>query len=161
MPFQGDLIRRIREAKGWTQSELAERSGVACGRISKYEAGKETARSENLERLIESLDVTSDLILGLEAIEPTAGLERVVSEQALRALGRRQKRGPRKLGRLRRVLDHPHAPRTAEGWRHLVEMFALFQGRPLPTRESARIIRLGSRHFGRRGANRKHLADVP
>jgi len=34
-------VKSLREARGWTQRELATRSGVAQGQISAWEAGRQ------------------------------------------------------------------------------------------------------------------------
>lgn len=36
----GRRIKQLREAKGWTQEELAERSGVSAQAVSHYETGR-------------------------------------------------------------------------------------------------------------------------
>lgn len=37
---RGDRIRMLREARGWTQSDLAQRCGISQSHISEIEAGK-------------------------------------------------------------------------------------------------------------------------
>ncbi len=48
----GEVIRMLRELKGWTQAELAERSGISTTNISllenaKVEIGKEARRTNS------------------------------------------------------------------------------------------------------------------
>ena len=37
---RGDRIRTLREGRGWTQSDLAQRSGISQSHISEIESGK-------------------------------------------------------------------------------------------------------------------------
>ena len=59
-----DIYKRIgfnllkqRRLKGWTQEQLAERSGVSRSRISKMENGKENFNIESLFLIAQSLEI--------------------------------------------------------------------------------------------------------
>lgn len=59
-----DIYKRIgfnllkqRRLKGWTQEQLAERSGVSRSRISKMENGKENFNIESLFLTAQSLEI--------------------------------------------------------------------------------------------------------
>ena len=59
-----DIYKRIgfnllkqRRLKGWTQEQLAERSGVSRSRISKMENGKENFNIESLFSIAQSLEI--------------------------------------------------------------------------------------------------------
>jgi transcriptional regulator with XRE-family HTH domain len=39
MQTMGERIRLLREARGWTQAELAERVGVSRGAVAQWEGG--------------------------------------------------------------------------------------------------------------------------
>ena len=59
-----DIYKRIgfnllkkRRLKGWTQEQLAEKSGVSRSRISKIEYGKENFYIESLFLLAQSLEI--------------------------------------------------------------------------------------------------------
>ena len=59
-----DIYKRIgfnllkqRRLKGWTQEQLAERSGVSRSRISKMENGKENFNIESLCLIAQSLEI--------------------------------------------------------------------------------------------------------
>ena len=57
-------LKELREAKGWTQSQLAERSGVNQGTISKIESGKTGGIDfDNLERLADALGVDAGFLI--------------------------------------------------------------------------------------------------
>ncbi|MGH2625623.1 MAG: helix-turn-helix domain-containing protein [Anaerolineales bacterium] len=52
-------IRALRERRGWSQAELARRSGVNQGTISRVERGEtRTLALHNLERLAKALGVS-------------------------------------------------------------------------------------------------------
>jgi transcriptional regulator with XRE-family HTH domain len=57
-------VQHFRERKGWSQAELARRSGVAQPIISRVEAGKtRTLSLENLEKIAAALDVAPGSLL--------------------------------------------------------------------------------------------------
>ena len=62
---RGDRIREIREARGWSQNELAYRAQVWAADISAVECGHRDMRAPNLRRLCLALNVSADYLLGL------------------------------------------------------------------------------------------------
>ena len=65
--WRRDLGRRIKNLlviKGWTQSELAKRSGIAEGTLSKIVNGEIGTSAEHIFRLAEALDTTSSQLMG-------------------------------------------------------------------------------------------------
>lgn len=54
----GDTIRERRVELGWTQTELAERAGVAQADISRIENGRLDARWSTIHRLSAALEMT-------------------------------------------------------------------------------------------------------
>lgn len=59
----GQRIRRLRKAKGWSQTDLAERSGLARATIARLELarGRERLPSfSTLEGLARAFDITLD-----------------------------------------------------------------------------------------------------
>lgn len=59
----GQNVRAARLARGWTQEELAYRSGLASVQISRIERGKREVRITTLLRLVQGLDVTAGELL--------------------------------------------------------------------------------------------------
>jgi transcriptional regulator with XRE-family HTH domain len=60
-------IRELREAKGWSQAELARRSGVPQSSISRLESGEqESVNFQHLERLADVLGVHAALLIAHE-----------------------------------------------------------------------------------------------
>ena len=56
----GDSIRARRTFLGWTQAELAERSGVSQADISRIENGQLDARWSTIHRLSEALEAPGE-----------------------------------------------------------------------------------------------------
>ncbi|MBX3314594.1 MAG: helix-turn-helix domain-containing protein [Actinobacteria bacterium] len=60
MARPGDSIRARRTDLGWTQAELAERSGVSQADISRIENGQLDARWSTIHRLSEALEAPGE-----------------------------------------------------------------------------------------------------
>ena len=57
-------LRELRTAKGWTQQELAQRSGVPQYTISRLESGEpESVNLAHLEQLADALEVNAALLI--------------------------------------------------------------------------------------------------
>src|SRR5690606_13155071 len=59
----GVLVREAREARGWTQAELAGRAGMKQHAISRFEAGDGVPTIQTLNRIADALD--AELNIGL------------------------------------------------------------------------------------------------
>ncbi|MDN5347204.1 MAG: hypothetical protein PWP65_768 [Clostridia bacterium] len=59
----GERLRRLREQKGITLSELSRRSGVSLAHISEIERGRSTASLKTLDKLASVLGVTTSSLL--------------------------------------------------------------------------------------------------
>lgn len=69
--IRGDIVARLREAKGYTQGELAYHSGVDQSQISKIEAGIHTdVYLSTAIRLAEALGVRVDDLTKRGTLEP-------------------------------------------------------------------------------------------
>lgn len=44
-------LKKVREAKGWTQAQLADASGIAASQISNYECGERGVSMNNLIKI--------------------------------------------------------------------------------------------------------------
>lgn len=64
----GKFIRKLREKKGWTQDELAEKLYIRRQSISKWEIGKTCPDSENFKILSEIFNVSIDELISGEYI---------------------------------------------------------------------------------------------
>lgn len=64
-------LRAAREKRDISQDELAKRSGLQPSAISHFETGTRKPSFDNLRRLADALDVTTDYLLG-RVTEPEA-----------------------------------------------------------------------------------------
>jgi len=58
-------IYEVRNRHKWTQTELADRSGLSQNAISAYESGKKQAGSTAIAALARALECSADYLLGL------------------------------------------------------------------------------------------------
>lgn len=56
--YAGDMIRKYRKEKGWTQKQLGEACGIHEANIRKYELGKQNPKKETLEKIADALGVS-------------------------------------------------------------------------------------------------------
>lgn len=71
-----DRLRKAREYRGLNQAELAERAGLQPSAISHFETGARKPSFDNLRLLADTLDVTTDYLLGRVAeIKDLAGAD--------------------------------------------------------------------------------------
>lgn len=57
-------VRAMREAKGWSQGELAERAGVTRATVNRIEMGRTRSIDlDTLEKLARALDVAPGLLI--------------------------------------------------------------------------------------------------
>ena len=59
-----ERLRSARDHRGLNQGELAKRSGLQATAISHFETGQRKPSFDNLRRLADALDVTTDYLLG-------------------------------------------------------------------------------------------------
>ena len=59
-----DRLKAARDMREWSQGELAGRAGLPPSSIAHFEAGSRKPSFDNLRRLANSLDVTTDFLLG-------------------------------------------------------------------------------------------------
>ena len=59
----GEVIRILRELKGWTQAELARRSGISATNISLLENGKIEIGKKRAVQLAKTFDVHPAIIM--------------------------------------------------------------------------------------------------
>jgi transcriptional regulator with XRE-family HTH domain len=64
-----ERLRSARQLRGFSQSELAEKSGLQASAVSHFETGRRSPSFDNLKALSVALDVTTDYLIG-RADEP-------------------------------------------------------------------------------------------
>lgn len=60
-----DRLREARERLGWSQRELARRCGIGEVQVSRYEAGAGDPSVANIKLMAETLELSTDYLLGL------------------------------------------------------------------------------------------------
>jgi transcriptional regulator with XRE-family HTH domain len=58
-----ERVRQLREERGWSQGELAEKIGADPAQISRYEHGRITPSADAIIRLAETFGVSTDYLL--------------------------------------------------------------------------------------------------
>jgi transcriptional regulator with XRE-family HTH domain len=59
----GENVRTARKARGWTQEELAEKTGLAAVQVSRIERGVREVRITTLLRLLKALELPPETLL--------------------------------------------------------------------------------------------------
>jgi DNA-binding Xre family transcriptional regulator len=59
----GENVRAARHARGWTQEELAHRTGLTSVQVSRIERGAREIRLTTLLRLLSALEASPDELL--------------------------------------------------------------------------------------------------
>jgi transcriptional regulator with XRE-family HTH domain len=88
MSTLAQVIKRAREAKGWSQEELAERLGVSKGWVGQVETGRiDRPRPQYLALLEQHLGVSRDeLARGMNMIGPAATGDVLVEIRRIRQI---------------------------------------------------------------------------
>lgn len=73
----GENVQRARHERGWTQEDLAGKTGLAVVQVSRIERGKREIRLSTLVRLIDAFEVSpEELLRGIVATGSRARPER-------------------------------------------------------------------------------------
>ena len=97
-------LSQLREARGWTQAELAERAGVTRATVSRIEGRKVASLNIKVfEKLADALDVDPTVLIDRSAEEEVtprgperrSGVERRTVDLVPRVLGKRDRRSGR------------------------------------------------------------------
>ena len=71
----GSRVKRLRERKGWTQQQLADRSGVNRVTIANLERGRRAAVSlNNGARLAAAFGISLDVLILVDVLDDDAEL---------------------------------------------------------------------------------------
>ncbi|MCB5412162.1 helix-turn-helix domain-containing protein [Pseudogemmobacter faecipullorum] len=80
-------LRQLRELRGWTQDEVASRTGISKSYYSEIESGKKAANSQRLQKfaevfgvptfeLIEDSSIDSELLVHLRTMQSLSQADR-------------------------------------------------------------------------------------
>lgn len=98
----GERLAQIRNERGFTQTELADKVGILQNIVSAYEKDRLRLTAEMLLRFAKALDVSADEILGIK-IKPSNGS--VKNRRLLRRLSHIDKLSKRDQEALLRTID--------------------------------------------------------
>lgn len=81
----GQIIKKVRQAKGITQQELADRLGISYVGVSQWETDKRNPKQDTLVRIAKALDVPVGYLYGSDRIISNRELYENVSRMLDRA----------------------------------------------------------------------------
>lgn len=67
MTLYSDILKELRRDKGLTQADIAKHFGISQTMYSMYESGRRTMKIEMLCELADTLETSTDYILGRTA----------------------------------------------------------------------------------------------
>lgn len=73
MTVSGDRIKRLREERGLSQLELAERVGINNSVLSRIESGKRPIEDKELNLFADFFEVSGDYLLGRSISKASSG----------------------------------------------------------------------------------------
>lgn len=79
----GDTIRELREQRGWSQSDLAERCGTFQQTIGRYESGTHEPKASMITALSAAFGVTVSYLLGMDDDPNPHGVDLAADEWRL------------------------------------------------------------------------------
>jgi transcriptional regulator with XRE-family HTH domain len=81
-------IKELREARGWSQADLAERCGTTQQAIQRYESGAREPKTSAIAAMSRAFNVTVSYVLGLDDDPEPHGVELTADERELLGLFR-------------------------------------------------------------------------
>lgn len=76
--FSTEFARRLhalREQRGFTQTQLGQRAGMAPAAISHFETAQRVPSLESFARLVDALEVSADSLLGRKGLDDSAQVD--------------------------------------------------------------------------------------
>ncbi len=70
----GSKIKRLRQKKGYTQEQLAEKMGIATRTLSGIEIGENFVTAETLEKVFDVLEVSGSELFAFDHLKPKEDL---------------------------------------------------------------------------------------
>jgi transcriptional regulator with XRE-family HTH domain len=147
MPFNSNRMKSLREIKGFSQEELANRAGLSQSAVNKVEKGKANPLGDQIEKIASGLDCTMDYLYGRG---PDYQDDRAAAaKMAFDIFANERSTTDRDRERCRRASTHKDAPKTTELWRSFAEMVELAAGPP-PTATKLVVLKEGRGRTGTR-----------
>lgn len=84
--YFGDKLKALRKSKKLTQAELASKIGVSKWAVTSYEQGRTSPSIEVLIKICETLDTSSDYMLGISDTLPLEMTTVGLSDEEIRLL---------------------------------------------------------------------------
>lgn len=75
-----EKIKALREARGWTQAELARRMGITRNGVNSWEQGLSIPSPASIVELAKTFSVSTDYLLGLEPLASTSKCSSTMSK---------------------------------------------------------------------------------
>lgn len=69
----GSRLKKVRESRGLSQGDLAKKTGLQPSAVSHFETSTRSPSFDNLRRLADALNVSTDYLLGRTAEAGVAG----------------------------------------------------------------------------------------
>lgn len=101
----GERLAQIRNERGFTQTELAEKVGILQNIVSAYEKGRLRLTAEMLLRFAKALDVSADEILGIQTKQAKGSNGSIKNRRILRRIANIDKLSKRDQEALLRTID--------------------------------------------------------
>lgn len=111
----GQRVRRLREQRGYSLSELARRAGISRSYLYQIENDASSPTHEKLEELAQALEVGLQDLLGLAA--PSSSVP-----AGLREFAEEYKLSEAEIAMLAKIEYRGQRPKTARQWRLLYEV---------------------------------------
>lgn len=86
----GQMIKKVRQAAGITQQELADRLGISYVGVSQWETDKRNPKQETLVRIADALNVPVSYLCGPDRFIPNRELLQTVSQMLTQAKNNRE-----------------------------------------------------------------------
>ena len=74
----GEKIKRVRKKRGLTQEQLAELIDISSRNLSNIELGQNFPKAETLEKILKSLDITTEELFAKEHIKSPKELLEII-----------------------------------------------------------------------------------
>ena len=106
-----DRLRKIRQDRGLSQSDLAQRAGFQPSAISHFETGTRAPSFDNLRKLADAVEVSIDFLLGRQTENTSAG---PVAEQLYRDFDKLSSSDQETVAGMAKMLAKKHAREQGE-----------------------------------------------